>query len=280
MKRKTKIFIGIAILAVCILTVCVVKTLEDAENSLVLNPSDNNPPPTINETVKTELTELVLKQNDLFEIEFDGFEGEANVFIKQKDIPELDERINLRVNELDMQINVSDESEGNKLSEEQREIRKLNVSYFCTYEGNKNLNNGDIISVKCDTEGLKKVNIIISDEYEVTVTGLASKKIEVIKPQEEEKIEQEEVDEAFFSYHDNDKFVWVYPDDIYKLSTDNLKETVEKVVIYVDTEEEFEYIKKKALNNEIRADEIQYKSIIYEKKDGYTSEHEWKGVSY
>lgn len=281
MKRNTKIFIGIAILAVCILTVCVVQTLKDAQDSLILKPNNNTPPPTINETVKTELTELVLKQDDLFEIEFDGFEGEANVFVKQKNIPELDERISIRVNELDTQINISDESEGNKLSEEQREIRKLNASYFCAYEGNKDLSNGDIISVKCDTEGLKKVNIIIENEYKVEVKGLTTKAVEKLEPeisnnQKEEVIEKES---DKFYYHDNGEFVWIYPNDVNSLSTDEVKDTVETAVIHVENEEELEIIKKRIRNKEIYADQIQLGLNVYSIDDGFAKAEEWKGVA-
>lgn len=281
MKRNTKIFIGIAILAVCILTVCVVKTLKDAQDSLILNPSDNTPPPTVNEPVKTELTELVLKSTDLFEVKFDGIEYDAHAYIVQKEIPELHERITKRVNELEEAMNVSETEKGNLLASEQREIRMLEDFGICSYEGDGNFKNGDEITVKCNAEGLKKINIIVESTYSIKVEGLTPY-IEPVTETETEQntiIEIKEEETDYIGYHDEGKIAWIDPKDVDKFNTNELPSTVETAIVFVDTQEEFDLIKSKALKGEIKVDEIQFLFDVYDREDNFTEAKEWKGVA-
>lgn len=280
MRKNTKILIGIGVLAVGILTLSVVKTFKDAENSLVIKPADNTPPPII-ETVKTELPEVNIKQDELFEVQFSGFEGNGNVFVIQKDIPVLKERIATRVNELDAEINVSDEETGSKLAEEQRFVRMLEDKAFCSYKGEGNIKNGDEIVINCDSESLKKVNIIVDSTYSVKVDGLNP----YVEPENEEQVnnnvpvEEPEKEAAYIGLHENGKYAWIYPYDIDNLNTDDLPETVETTIIFVNTQEEFDQIKEKALNGELKVDEIQFLNDVYEKTDNFTEAEEWKGVA-
>lgn len=254
-------------------------------------PNDNNDNPTI-DTGKIEETNL--KWEDIVNIDISGFEGDIVANITYKEIPDLQEKINkeeAKWNEIkDTLDSEKDASTIDEYYEWLSEIRKPYDEEFCELPSDlNNYTNGDKIKITCDSEVLRKLNYKFNDGFEITIDNLTKRlddetmkkrkqQAEISEPIVEEN-KTEEVDETKQNVYTvvGDTFVVAVRD----LSTVNLFQIENKnqrVLIDVKTAEDFETVKKHALEYG-NIDYIQYNDEVYYASEDFKEANVWKGFT-
>ena len=251
----------------------------------------NNVKPSI-DTGKIEETNL--KWEDIVDIDISGFEGDIVANITYKEIPDLQEKINkeeAKWNEIkDTLDSEKDASTIDEYYEWLSEIRKPYDEEFCQLPSDlNNYTNGDKIKITCDSEVLRKLNYKFNDGFEITIDNLAKRlddetmekrkqQTEISEPIVEEN-KTEEIDNTKQNVYTvvGDTFVVAVRD----LSTVNLFQIENKnqrVLIDVKTAEDFETVKKHALEYG-NIDYIQYNDEVYYASEDFKEANVWKGFT-
>lgn len=251
----------------------------------------NNVKPSI-DTGKIEETNL--KWEDIVNIDISGFEGDIVANITYKEIPDLQEKINkeeAKWNEI--KDTLDSEKDASTIDEYYAwlsEIRKPYDEEFCQLPSDlNNYTNGDKIKITCDSEVLRKLNYKFNDGFEITIDNLAKRlddetmkerqqQAEVSEPIVEEN-KTEEIDDTKQNVYTvvGDTFVIAVRD----LSTVNLFQIENKnqrVLIDVKTAEDFETVKKHALEYG-NIDYIQYNDEVYYASEDFKEANVWKGFT-
>lgn len=251
----------------------------------------NNVKPPI-DTGKIEETNL--KWEDIVNIDISGFEGDIVANITYKEIPDLQEKINkeeAKWNEIkDTLDSEKDASTIDEYYEWLSEIRKPYDEEFCQLPSDlNNYTNGDKIKVTCDSEVLRKLNYKFNDGLEITIDNLAKRlDDETMKERQQqtpinepivEENKTEEIDDTKQNVYTvvGDTFVVAVRD----LSTVNLFQIENKnqrVLIDVKTAEDFETVKKHALEYG-NIDYIQYNDEVYYASEDFKEANVWKGFT-
>ena len=251
----------------------------------------NNVKPSI-DTGKIEETNL--KWEDVVDVDISGFEGDIVANITYKEIPDLQEKINkeeAKWNEIkDTLDSEKDASTIDEYYEWLSEIRKPYDEEFCQLPSDlNNYTNGDKIKITCDSEVLRKLNYKFNDGFEITIDNLAKRlddetmekrkqQTEISEPIVEEN-KTEEIDDTKQNVYTvvGDTFVVAVRD----LSTVNLFQIENKnqrVLIDVKTAEDFETVKKHALEYG-NIDYIQYNDEVYYASEDFKEANVWKGFT-
>lgn len=251
----------------------------------------NNVKPSI-DTGKIEETNL--KWEDIVDIDISGFEGDIVANITYKEIPDLQEKINkeeAKWNEIkDTLDSEKDASTIDEYYEWLSEIRKPYDEEFCQLPSDlNNYTNGDKIKITCDSEVLRKLNYKFNDGFEITIDNLAKRlddetmeerkqQTDISEPIVEEN-KTEEVDDTKQNVYTvvGDTFVVAVRD----LSTVNLFQIENKnqrVLIDVKTAEDFETVKKHALEYG-NIDYIQYNDEVYYASEDFKEANVWMGFT-
>lgn len=251
--------------------------------------SDAKPPI---DTGKIEETNL--KWEDVVDVDISGFEGDIVANITYKEIPDLQEKINkeeAKWNEIkDTLDSEKDASTIDEYYEWLSEIRKPYDEEFCQLPSDlNNYTNGDKIKITCDSEVLRKLNYKFNDGFEITIDNLAKRlDDETMKERQQqtpinepivEENKTEEIDGTKQNVYTvvGDTFVVAVRD----LSTVNLFQIENKnqrVLIDVKTAEDFETVKKHALEYG-NIDYIQYNDEVYYASEDFKEANVWKGFT-
>lgn len=251
----------------------------------------NNVKPSI-DTGKIEETNL--KWEDIVNVDISGFEGDIVANITYKEIPDLQEKINkeeAKWNEI--KDTLDSEKDASTIDEYYAwlsEIRKPYDEEFCQLPSDlNNYTNGDKIKVTCDSEVLRKLNYKFNDGLEITIDNLAKRlDDETMKERQQqtpinepivEENKTEEIDDTKQNVYTvvSDTFVVAVRD----LSTVNLFQIENKnqrVLIDVKTAEDFETVKKHALEYG-NIDYIQYNDEVYYASEDFKEANVWKGFT-
>lgn len=251
----------------------------------------NNVKPPI-DTGKIEETNL--KWEDIVDVDISGFEGDIVANITYKEIPDLQEKINkeeAKWNEI--KDTLDSEKDASTIDEYYAwlsEIRKPYDEDFCQLPSDlNNYTNGDKIKITCNSEVLRKLNYKFNDGFEIRIDNLAKRlddetmekrkqQAEVSEPIVEEN-KTEEIDDTKQNVYTvvGDTFVVAVRD----LSTVNLFQIENKnqrVLIDVKTAEDFETVKKHALEYG-NIDYIQYNDEVYYASEDFKEANVWKGFT-
>ena len=251
----------------------------------------NNVKPSI-DTGKIEETNL--KWEDIVNIDISGFEGDIVANITYKEIPDLQEKINkeeAKWNEI--KDTLDSEKDASTIDEYYAwlsEIRKPYDEDFCQLPSDlNNYTNGDKIKITCDSEVLRKLNYKFNDDFEITIDNLAKRlddetmekrkqQTEISEPIVEEN-KTEEIDDTKQNVYTvvGDTFVVA----VRNLSTVNLFQIENKnqrVLIDVKTAEDFETVKKHALEYG-NIDYIQYNDEVYYASEDFKEANVWMGFT-
>ena len=170
------------------------------------------------------------------------------------------------------------------------EIRKPYDEDFCQLPSDlNNYTNGDKIKITCDSEVLRKLNYKFNDGFEITIDNLAKRladetmeKRKQQTPINEPIVEEnktEEIDDTKQNVYTvvGDTFVVAVRD----LSTVNLFQIENKnqrVLIDVKTAEDFETVKKHALEYG-NINYSQYNGEVYYASEDFKEANVWKGFT-
>lgn len=251
----------------------------------------NNVKPPI-DTGKIEETNL--KWEDIVDIDISGFEGDIVANITYKEIPDLQEKINkeeAKWNEIkDTLDSEKDASTIDAYYGWLSEIRKPYDEEFCQLPSDlNNYTNGDNIKITCDSEVLRKLNYKFNDGFEITIDNLAKrlddetmKERQQQTPINEPIVEENKTEEI----NDTKQNVYTVVGDTFvvavrDLSTVNLFQIENKnqrVLIDVKTAEDFETVKKHALEYG-NIDYIQYNDEVYYASEDFKEANVWKGFT-
>lgn len=241
-----------------------------------------------------EIEETNLKWEDVVDVDISGFEGDIVANITYKEIPDLQEKINkeeAKWNEI--KDTLDSEKDASTIDEYYTwlsEIRKPYDEDFCQLPSDlNNYTNGDKIKITCDSEVLRKLNYKFNDGFEITIDNLAKRlddetmeKRKQQTPINEPIVEEnktEEIDDTKQNVYTvvGDTFVIAVRD----LSTVNLFQIENKnqrVLIDVKTAEDFETVKKHALEYG-NIDYIQYNDEVYYASEDFKEANVWKGFT-
>ena len=241
-----------------------------------------------------KIEETNLKWEDIVNIDISGFEGDIVANITYKEIPDLQEKINkeeAKWNEVkDILDSEKDASTIDEYYEWLSEIRKPYDEDFCQLPSDlNNYTNGDKIKITCDSEVLRKLNYKFNDGFEITIDNLAKRlDDETMKERQQqtpinepivEENKTEEIDDTKQNVYTvvGDTFVVAVRD----LSTVNLfqiENKSQRVLIDVKTAEDFETVKKHALEYG-NIDYIQYNNEVYYASEDFKEANVWKGFT-
>lgn len=241
-----------------------------------------------------KIEETNLKWEDIVNIDISGFEGDIVANITYKEIPDLQEKINkeeAKWNEI--KDTLDSEKDASTIDEYYAwlsEIRKPYDEEFCQLPSDlNNYTNGDKIKITCDSEVLRKLNYKFNDGFEITIDNLAKrlddetmKERQQQTPINEPIVEENKTEEVGKTKQNvytvvGDTFVVAVRD----LSTVNLFQIENKnqrVLIDVKTAEDFETVKKHALEYG-NIDYIQYNDEVYYASEDFKEANVWKGFT-
>ena len=294
MKKKQIIWLcsGLVVLAIII---CIVLNLPK-------NQTDTNL--TTDETEyeyidTTNIEETEINWEDIINIDVSGFIGDVTVNISYNEIPDLTNKISKEEEQYSEKRNSQELSE-----EEQQEyndwidkLRNVVNEDYCSFPADINTKiNGDTVKIVCNSETLKKLNYKFDDGFEITLSGLLTKKdnaeVEAdlkskaeyesqvasgeIDEEIETTVETEETQKNYYTVVGNDIIVTVK-----NLETANLNQTKssdQRLIIVVDNDNDFEKVKEYALSNG-NIDLIQNGETVYDKESNFTEGEQWKGIS-
>ena len=230
----------------------------------------------------------------MVDVDISGFEGDIVANITYKEIPDLQEKINneeAKWNEIkDTLDSEKDASTIDEYYEWLSEIRKPYDEEFCQLPSDlNNCTNGDKIKTTCDSEILRKLNYKFNDGFEITIDNLAKKLDDETM---EERKQQTEISEPIVEenkpeeINDTKQNVYTVVGDTFvvavrDLSTVNLFQIENKnqrVLIDVKTAEDFETVKKHALEYG-NIDYIQYNDEVYYASEDFKEANVWKGFT-
>ena len=241
-----------------------------------------------------KIEETNLKWEDVVDVDISGFEGDIVANITYKEIPDLQEKINkeeAKWNEI--KDTLDSEKDASTIDEYYTwlsEIRKPYDEEFCQLPSDlNNYTNGDKIKITCDSEVLRKLNYKFNDGFEITIDNLAKRlDDETMKERQQqtpinepivEENKTEEIDDTKQNVYTvvGDTFVVAVRD----LSTVNLfqiENKSQRVLIDVKTAEDFETVKKHALEYG-NIDYIQYNNEVYYASEDFKEANVWKGFT-
>ena len=137
-------------------------------------PNVNNDGPTID---TGEIKETTLKWEDVVNVDISGFEGDLIANISYKEIPELQEKIEVEEEKWEKVRDMLDPNEDASMIENYLnwlgEIRKPYNENFCELPADLNVKKkGDIVKISCNSETLKKLNYKFNDGFEITLSDI------------------------------------------------------------------------------------------------------------
>ena len=246
-------------------------------------------------TISTgKIEETNLKWEDIVNIDISGFEGDIVANITYKEIPNLQEKINkeeAKWNEI--KDTLDSEKDASTIDEYYAwlsEIRKPYDEDFCQLPSDlNNYTNGDKIKITCDSEVLRKLNYKFNDGFEITIDNLAKKlDDETMKERQQQTpinepiVEENKTEEV----EDSKQNVYTVVGDTFvvsvrDLSTVNLFQIENKnqrVLIDVKTAEDFETVKKHALEYG-NINYIQYNGEVYYASEDFKEANVWMGFT-
>lgn len=241
-----------------------------------------------------KIEETNLKWEDIVNIDISGFEGDIVANITYKEIPDLQEKINkeeAKWNEIkDTLDSEKDASTIDEYYEWLSEIRKPYDEDFCQLPSDlNNYTNGDKIKITCDSEVLRKLNYKFNDGFEITIDNLAKRldnetmekrkqQAEISEPIVEEN-KTEEIDDTKQNVYTvvGDTFV-VAVRDLSKVNLFQIENKNQRVLIDVKTAEDFETVKKHALEYG-NIDYIQYNDEVYYASEDFKEANVWMGFT-
>lgn len=241
-----------------------------------------------------KIEETNLKWEDVVDVDISGFEGDIVANITYKEIPDLQEKINkeeAKWNEI--KDTLDSEKDASTIDEYYgwlSEIRKPYDEEFCQLPSDlNNYTNSDKIKITCDSEVLRKLNYKFNDGFEITIDNLAKRLDDETMEKRKQQTEisepivvenkTEEIDDTKQNVYTvvGDTFVVAVRD----LSTVNLFQIENKnqrVLIDVKTAEDFETVKKHALEYG-NIDYIQYNDEVYYASEDFKEANVWKGFT-
>lgn len=255
-------------------------------------PNDNSETPSID---TGEIKETTLKWEDVVDVDISGFEGDLIANISYKEIPELQEKIDVEEekwnqvrDKLDPNNDASTiESYLNWLGE----IRKPYNENFCELPADLNAKKkGDIVKISCNSETLKKLNYKFNDGFEITLENVVKgideetkKKHQLIlstKNEEDEEANTVDIPEIKaendYSVYGDDLVITV--EDINTVNLNQVKYEGQRIMVVVGNQDDFETVKKHALKYG-NIDSIQLGDDVYGKESNYEEAEEWRGIS-
>ena len=124
-----------------------------------------------------EIKETTLKWEDVVDVDISGFEGDLIANISYKEIPELQEKIEVEEEKWGKARDTFDPNEDASTIENYlnwlSEIRKPYNENFCELPADLNVKKkGDVVKVTCNSDVLKKLNYKFNDGFEVTLENV------------------------------------------------------------------------------------------------------------
>lgn len=255
-------------------------------------PNVNNDSPTID---TGEIKETTLKWEDVVEVDISGFEGDLIANISYKEIPELQEKIEVEEEKWGKARDTFDPNEDASTIENYlnwlSEIRKPYNENFCELPADLNVKKkGDVVKVTCNSDVLKKLNYKFNDGFEVTLENVVKgideetkKKHQLIlstKNDEDDETNIVDVPEIIaendYSVYGDDLVITV--EDINTVNLNQVKYEGQRIMVVVGNQDDFETVKKHALKYG-NIDSIQLGDDVYGKESNYEEAEEWRGIS-
>ena len=255
-------------------------------------PNVNNDSPTID---TGEIKETTLKWEDVVEVDISGFEGDLIANISYKEIPELQEKIEVEEEKWQKMRDTLDPNEDASTIENYLnwlgEIRKPYNENFCELPADLNVKKkGDVVKITCNSDALKKLNYKFNDGFEVTLENVVkgideetNKKHQLILSTKNEKDEEtntidipEIKAENDYSVYGDDLVITV--EDINTVNLNQVKYEGQRIMVVFGNQDDFETVKKHALKYG-NIDSIQLGDDVYGKESNYEEAEEWRGIS-
>lgn len=260
-------------------------------------PNDNSETPSID---TGEIKETTLKWEDVVDVDISGFEGDLIANISYKEIPELQEKIEVEEEKWNQVRDTLDPNNDASTIESYLnwlgEIRKPYNENFCELPADLNAKKkGDIVKISCNSETLKMLNYKFNDGFEITLSDI----IPI-----EEKVEYTEINESIVTNNEttnnnknddnetsNENNVIETKENIYSTIGDNLLIYVNDIdsvnlnqvktdgfyiTAVVSNDEDFEKVKEYALKRG-NIDYIEYGEYMYKKETDFKEGTVWQG---
>ena len=289
MDKKTKrqlTILGI-VMAIIAIVICILLNTKPNEN-IQENYIDTS-----------DIKETTINWEEVVNVDISGFVNDVNAEITYNEIPDLLDKISneeTKYNEKRLSQELSDE-EKQAYDKWITELRNTIDGTYCNLPADINTKtNGDVIKVTCGSKTLEKLNYKFNDGFEITLSGLLTKKDNAVveaeqkaKAEYEEKVAsglidekpettiiEEDVQENVYTVVGNDIIISVTNLETAKLN--QVKSEDQKLIIVVNNDEDFEKVKEYALENG-NIDFIQNDEIVYDKESNFTEGEEWKGIT-
>lgn len=273
MKNKKKCFIILFIVIfICIGLIFIFNNKNKDES--------NNNDELIN-NLEYDFDEYDLNWKDLVSISFFGVEGNSFYTLTYLNIPDIDNRIS-KVEELweeNKSSIVDNNINSESIFEEVNTLLNVKDENYCYIkEDTSNLKNGDIITVNCDNESLKKLGYTFEPTFTIEVNGLGEN-IDDVSNNEIEDTNDKSTSETIDIKED----LFIYDDNVVLITPSNLDNfeikgdySDKEVTMFVHSKEDLNKAIKYALKNN-NIDIIQYNGKEYLKEDNFSEGREWKG---
>ena len=260
-------------------------------------PNVNNDGPTID---TGEIKETTLKWEDVVNVDISGFEGDLIANISYKEIPELQEKIEVEEEKWEKVRDMLDPNEDASMIENYLnwlgEIRKPYNENFCELPADLNVKKkGDIVKISCNSETLKKLNYKFNDGFEITLSDIVPIEEKVIYSEtdkntidnnettdndknddNETSIENNVVEVKENVYSTIGDNLLIYVNDIDTVNLNQVKTDDFYITAVVSNDADFETIKEHALKRG-NIDYIEYGDYMYKKETDFKEGTVWQG---